>query len=369
MELSWFATFKTLPSPVVSIFDRAGADDFFLSRAWFEALAAHALAPKDEVMIGVLNGAGGEALAALPLVRRADPQRLRRGSEIGSLTNFYSCRFAPVVLPGLPLHTVSGLVSRLCAELPRLDCLEINALRADSGLADAVEAGMRGAGLATSRFFHFGNWYEAVDGADFQTYLARRPGFLRSTLKRKQRKLAGSRQVTFRIWRDATGLEAGIEAYESVYSASWKGGEPFPDFAPNLLRRAGEAGALRLGVAFVDGAPGAAQIWLVAGGRATIFKLAHRREFDALSPGTLLTAHMMQHVLEHDHVRECDLGRGDDDYKRHWLSQRRAYVGVLGFSRRSAAGLLGAARHVWAPALLRRARGVRSRQGAPAEPG
>ena len=59
------------------------------------------------------------------------------------------------------------------------------------------------------------------------------------------------------------------------------------------MREAAGLGALRLGIAWHDGTPIAAQLWISSNGRATVMKLAHDGAHDAWSPGTLLTARMI----------------------------------------------------------------------------
>jgi CelD/BcsL family acetyltransferase involved in cellulose biosynthesis len=102
-----------------------------------------------------------------------------------------------------------------------------------------------------------------------------------------------------------------------------------------------ERGWLRLGIAYYDDVPVAAQLWIVSHGRAVIYKLAHDEDVARLSVGTVLTAFLMAHVLDVDQVREVDYLIGDDVYKKDWMSHRRERWGIVAYNPRSPAGLAG----------------------------
>ena len=70
-----------------------------------------------------------------------------------------------------------------------------------------------------------------------------------------------------------------------------------------------------------------------------LHKLAHDESALALSPGTVLTALMIRHLLNEDDVLELDFGRGDDPYKRNWAGLRRQRRGIVLFDMRHPAGL------------------------------
>jgi CelD/BcsL family acetyltransferase involved in cellulose biosynthesis len=105
-------------------------------------------------------------------------------------------------------------------------------------------------------------------------------------------------------------------------------------------------GALRLGLLYLRDEPIAAQFWMLWNRRATIYKLAHDERFDQASPGSLLTARMMESVLERDRPVEVDFGAGDDPFKRTWLSRRRERWGIAAFDPRTLRGAKGVLRHV-----------------------
>ena len=161
------------------------------------------------------------------------------------------------------------------------------------------------------------NRHLALNSEDFATWWASRPGALRATVRRK-----GARgTVTCRV---ATRFDAADwDAYEAVYAASWKPAEGSPAFLREFAIREGAAGALRMGLAMQDGTPVAAQMWTVEAGTAFIHKLAHREDARAGSPGTLLSAALFAHAIDHDRVAAIDFGTGDDPYKADWMDQTR----------------------------------------------
>ena len=196
------------------------------------------------------------------------------------------------------------------------------------------------------RFDHFVNRYEPIAGRRWADYLNDRPGALRETVRRKLKRCA--RETRLETFAGQPQLERGIEAFESVYRASWKQPEPFPRFNAALMRDAAGRGALRLGVLWAGDLPAAAQFWIVADGCATVVKLAHDEGFRPLSPGTVLTAMMVRHLLDEERIESLDFGRGDDPYKALWTTQRRQRIGLLLMNPRRPSGLLAIARGVLA---------------------
>jgi CelD/BcsL family acetyltransferase involved in cellulose biosynthesis len=352
MTLRIYANLDALPSDVIRLFNDAARDDVFAGLAWFKVLAATALPPGETPIVAVLDDVQGP-LAALALTRRARAERLAGAREIASLANFYSCAFAPAIRAGADARaSAAQLAQALVAQIRPFDLLDLHTLAADAATTAGLAQGLKAAGLVTQSYFHFGNWYERVAGDDFAGYMARRPPALRNTIQRKRRKLERDGKLALQILGPGDDLAAGIAAYERVHDASWKDAEPYPDFLPRLVRELGADGAIRLGLAVVDGTPIAAQIWLTAGGHATIFKLAYDERHAELSAGSILTAHMAAHAIERDHVQEIDFGRGDDDYKKSWLAQRREHHGLIACNPRSLRGIAAALRHVL-PARLR----------------
>jgi CelD/BcsL family acetyltransferase involved in cellulose biosynthesis len=326
-----FESLDALPEDAAALFDASST--IFSSRAWWEAVLAHAIPPGSSPRL-LLVRLGGEAKALFPMLHEA-------GGGFRALTTPYTCLYEPLIAPDVADRAaLFTAFARFCRAFPmtRLDAL-------DQAIEPDLSLGARRSGLAVARFDHFGNWYEDVAGLNWSGYLARRPGALRETIRRRTRRAERLSDARFRLFDNPTDLEAGIAAFETVYGRSWKEPEPYPSFNPAQIRAAASLGLARLGVWWINEIPAAAQFWVMEHGQATVLKLAHDEAFKAHSPGTVLTAWMIRHMIEKEHATELDFGRGDDPYKQDWVSSRRQRIGLLLIDPRRPAGMIALARH------------------------
>ena len=331
-QVETFASLDALPDDAASLFAAAGS--FFATRAWWEIVLAHAIPPNAAPRL-VLIRQGRVPWGLFPML--FDPA----SGGLCALTTPYSCLYEPLIAPDLlDRADVFAAFARYCRSFPttRLDAL-------DSAIATDLAAGGKQAGLSAARFDHFGNWYEDVSGLDWAGWLARRPGALRETIRRRTRRAEQLQGAHFRLFDEQNDLAGGIDAFETVYARSWKEPEPYPAFNPAQIRAAGSLGLARVGVWWIGETPVAAQFWIVEHGCATVLKLAHDAAFKEHSPGTVLTAWMIRHMIEQAHVAELDFGRGDDAYKRDWVALRRQRIGVMLINPRRPRGMLALVRH------------------------
>jgi len=276
------------PGPGVTPFDRL---------EWLRLMAQECLAPA-QTLIAVAQD--GDAMAALPLVLRAD--------GYAALANWYS-------FIARPRATDPALLTEIMRSLTSVGALTYAPLpeREAVMLRDAA----RRAGWVTQLRHADHNHVLRTGGSDFASWWARRPGPLRETVRRKSRKGA----VTIRI---ATTFDAADwDAYDAIYASSWKPAESSPQFLRAFAQAEADAGRLRLGLAHIDGAPVAAQFWTVEDGTAFIHKLAHDPASAAHSPGTLLSHALFAMAFDQDRVGLIDFGTGDDGYKRDWMDEVR----------------------------------------------
>jgi Acetyltransferase (GNAT) domain len=314
-----FATLDALPPEAESLF--AANPGLFSSPAWWRNVLAHGV-PADSVACFLLCRLGDAPAALFPMRQAPD-------GWLFALTTPYTCLYQPLLDPRLGAagrRAVFTAFARFCRgyAITWLDSLDAGWPHLAAWISRA-----RAAGLVVLRFDSFGNWHEPVAGLSWQQYLTARPGALRETIRRRLRRAEREASAGFQIVTRDREVEAGIAAYESVYARSWKQPEPFPAFKAGLMRAGAKSGWLRLGIFRLQEQPVAAQLWAVDQGVATVLKLAHDEAFRAFSPGTVLTAWMLRHLLDEEHVTEIDFGRGDDSYKQGWAGQRRQRVGLV----------------------------------------
>jgi hypothetical protein len=334
------------------LMDKAAATSLYAGSDWYRVLTSAVFDGRDARLYALYRH--GRCVAALPVV--VNDQREVDG--VTSLANYYTPLYAPALAQDVSVAEFSALLRRLRSDVPSASRWTFAPMDPGSAAYATLCDALRHVGLVPFRYYAFGNWYlRAPEG--WAAYLATRDGRSRGNIVRTVRKFeaAGGRAE---IVRSPADVEAAVASYLAVYGSSWKQSEPYPRFIPELARCYAESGALRLGVAWLDGQPIAAQIWLVAHGRADIYKVAYNEAFKQRSPGTYLTAELMRHVLEVDKVREVDYLIGDDAYKKDWMSDRRERWGIVAYDPRSLRGLVGLGREAggrWAKAAWRRLQG------------
>ncbi|WP_082892337.1 GNAT family N-acetyltransferase [Qipengyuania flava] len=233
----------------------------------------------------------------------------REEHQLASLANWFSFTWRP-------LGDDPALLAALARDLRRqTHRVELAPLPDEDGSATTLEIAFRDAGWLVAREVCDENHVLPVAGRSFAEYWATRPGKMRTTLKRKARKV----EITILTHFD----EAAWAEYRAVYESSWKPQEERADLLEAFARAEGAAGRIRLGIARAAGEPVAAQFWTVENGTAYIHKLAHIEAAKPLSAGTTLSAALFEHAIDIDGVELVDFGTGSDGYKRDWMEANR----------------------------------------------
>jgi hypothetical protein len=300
--------FLTAQAAARGALDRERQPCLFDRLEWLDQL--HRMALRDKAPL-LLRAHEGKAEAWLPLMQVGSGQ-------YGALANWYNFTWRPIF--GGPYDEVQrlSLLRQLAATArERTRRLTLAPVPDEDGSASAISAAFEASGWVTEMTECDENHYVKLNGRSFDEYWQARPGQLKNTVKRKGKKGI----VSIRI--EPVFSKESWADYERVYARSWKPHEGSPAFLKQLAQQESAAGAFRLGLAYIDGQPVAAQFWTVENGVALIHKLAHDERHLEFSPGTLLAAALFQHVIDIDRVSEIDFGTGSDTYKRDWMEQVR----------------------------------------------
>lgn len=318
MEFVCYSDWNQLPDSAALLHEQAARDSIFFSRTWFENLLANATADRQGVLLACVV-ADGRVLALLPL-------EMRSNRHWHALTNLYSSLYTLLLAqPAQPAQPAQReVMDCLAGGLSRLPfvALRLDPIADDDGNLRALQQAMEARGIACHRTFRFHNWIHRTRGQSYRDYMAARPARVRNSIARKERKLAREHDCTIRLFT-GSGLQQAMADYNAVYHKSWKANELYGDFVDGLVRGFSRQGWLRLAILYADQGPVAAQLWFVAHGKASIFKLVHDENWRRYSPGSILTAHLMKQVIDNDEVAEIDFLTGNDAYKQDWMSERR----------------------------------------------
>ena len=312
MEFVCYRDWTALPAAADALFARAERDSLFFSRRWFENLAANALDADQRLMLACVME-GDRVLAILPL-------RAGRDGNWHALSSYYSSLFT-LLIADADRPAILECMARGLAGLA-LRSLRLEPVAQDDAVLDGLRQAMERHGFASHRAFSFVNWFHPLQGRSYEQYMAERPSRLRNTIARKRRSLRRDHDCGIRLYID-DGLEQGLADYSTIYKASWKAGERFTGFVPALVNTMAGPGWLRLAILYIDGQPVAGQIWFVVHGKASIFRLAYDEAWKHYSPGSILTAWLMEHVIDVDRVGSVDFLTGNEPYKQDWMSRRR----------------------------------------------
>lgn len=350
MRYSLYNDFSSLPPGYGRLFDEWRSRSYCYSLDWFYNFVATVKDPEHHIAI---YGVESENRAATPLAAVPMQYSILSGGPLGlrtlrPLANYYASLFGPVLdLESQDVEALVGhLVRAMVSDKRRWDAIDLSPLDTGSPVFPALQKALGEAGMVSQTYFCFANWYLEVGGRSYAEYLKSLPSFLSKKIPYKTRRLEKHFNARIQIITSNDGLDEALRGYETVYRSSWKVPEPYPNFLPGLARTAIKNGWLRLGIVYLNDEPAAAQLWLVNDGVASIFKLSYDERFVKDSVGTILTAKLMEHVMNIDKVHTVDFLSGDDDYKKHWMSHRRERWGIYAMNRRTIPGCLSIVRHV-----------------------
>nr|VFJ74607.1 MAG: Acetyltransferase (GNAT) domain-containing protein [Candidatus Kentron sp. FW] len=317
MEFVCYTDWDQLPESADALFAEGEKNSIFFSRPWFENLVATAL-EHDQSMLLACVVDGDSVLTILPLMKRTD-------GNWHSLGNYYTPLYTLLLAESDRQEILSCLVRGL-RQLP-FQYLRLHPIAENDRNLHALQRAMESSGFSCHRYFRFFNWIHRLQGQSYEDYMAARPARVRNTIARKHRKLAREHGCNIRLYTGGDLQQAWAD-YNTIYKASWKINEPLGGLIRGLVDSLSAPGWLRLAILYIAGQPVAGQLWFVAHGKASIFRLAYDEAWKQYSPGSILTGYLMEYVIDTDKVEEIDFLMGNEHYKQDWMTERRERWGM-----------------------------------------
>ncbi len=311
MEFISYNDWAQLPASANLLFNKSEQDSIFFSRDWFENLSVTAL-KKGQIMLLACVIEGHNIQAILPLTQRDNDDWYSLSTSFTSLYTVLMANDEQDQILNCLCHGLKTLPFKYLRLYPVAD--------GDENI-NRLQRIMESSGFSCNRHFSFYNWVLNVQGQSFADYMESRPSRVKNTIARKQRKLKREQGYDIRVYTD-NDLTQALTDYHLIYNASWKANEAFVGFSEKLVLCLAKPGWLRLGILYIGGQPAAAQIWFSAHGKASIYRLVYDQAWKKYSPGSILTKHLMHHVIDVDQVKTVDFLTGNDAYKRDWMSER-----------------------------------------------
>lgn len=181
--------------------------------------------------------------------------------------------------------------------------------------------------------------YVAIEGS-WESYLAGLSRNARGNLGRRRRRLAERGEVEVEVVEGGADLPNLLRESFRLEASGWKGERndaivSSPQtlrFYEQLAGWAAEVGILRLALLRLDGRMVAFNLSLEAEGRHYLLKLGHDASLDNLSPGTILTAAMIERAFSLG-LRSYEFLGGPDPHKLRWTKTCRDAIRAQVFSR------------------------------------
>jgi len=333
------AALKSLKPAWDLVFSASETATPFLSHewvtSWWESFGTH----QELYVLVVEDELGPAAIAPLARAHRAvGPWRYRAleilgtgrlrflGMGLANRTDFLLARRRDECLEKIVRH--------LAAERRHWDVVDLRFIPEESTTARRLADLARLAGLGHARERCAESPYVTLAGS-YEDYLAQRRGTSRRSLQRKACHLAARGEVRWDLAAEQDASRA-FEACIVTSRGSWKAEEGSAlllhpgvrEFWRRLAPRLAATGGLYVALATVGGKSAAHELGFRMDGKLWAYDSAYQREFAHASPGTQLTAKLLEGAWASG-LSEYDFMRGKEAYKRTWETGVRAETQIV----------------------------------------
>jgi CelD/BcsL family acetyltransferase involved in cellulose biosynthesis len=320
-------------APVLDSWRRLAArrGNAFVTPEWYFA-ALDSLHRDAVPAVAVMRGSDGGVRGVLPLVDRrsagGSPRVAFPGTRFGDI-------FHPVAEQEDEVEVAATLAPALARHLGGRCRLDLGRVGVEAGwwreLARAWPGRMTAVPQPEESLP-----YVALEGVDWEAYLATRSGQFRNQVKRKMRSLERDHDVRLRRSQTIEEVSHDLDILFQLHDARWEerpgassiAGSRVRDLHRAFAAAAHERGWLRLYILEVDGAAAAAWYGWHVGDRFSYYQAGFEPIWSRYSVGFLLLAETVREAIA-DGAAEYDLLVGDEAFKSRFATGERLGSSVL----------------------------------------
>lgn len=283
----------------------------------------------DPLQLLVVRNREGLLICVLPLTLRPSFKRLPYRT-LRSWIHEFAFLAAPLVHRAHVAEAVEGLLDWFESGEGRFDVIELSNIRMDGAFAAALDAAIAARPGLLSRRTRWTRAMLRLDIADDPGHMSAKQ---RSTLRRKERRLAEEGTLRYRVLAEDDDLDAWLADFLRLEASGWKGragtaidadasGRAFMHAACHRARARGQLHMLALEL---DGRPVAMKCNFTSGAEGFTLKIAYDEAHARHSPGVLLELFQMRSIREsHPWLRSIDSCTAADNtlFPRVWPGER-----------------------------------------------
>ena len=245
-----------------------------------------------------VRGSGGELLGLLPLTLRPSFKRLPQRTLRSWIHE--SVFLATPLLHRDHVHeAVEAILDWFATRDGAVDVIELVDIRMDGVVGDALAGAMARRPQLLSRRTR---WTRAIHHLDAPEEPEHMSAKQRSTLRRKERRMADEGEIQYRSLSAGDDAAPWIAHFMAVEASGWKGRsgtamgleQARRDFLVAACHAAHARGQLHMVALEVDGTPIAMKCNFTSGAMAFTFKIAYDEAWARFSPGVLLELFQMR---------------------------------------------------------------------------
>lgn len=268
--------------------------------SWYLRLTLELLATEPLILLSI-RSASGTLICVLPLTQRARFKRLPL-RNLRSWVHDYAFLAAPLVHRDHVDEAMAGLLDWFASRQAPAGILELVNIRMDGPVAAALAAGV--VAHRNHLLSRQTRWTRAMYRLDVPDDPQHMSGKQRSTLRRKERRLADQGRIEYRSMESGDDPLPWLEQFLEVEASGWKGREGTAmaacdrEFFIAVCREANARGQLHMLALELDGKPVAMKCNFLAGSHAFTFKIAYDEAYARYSPGILIELFQMRILRE-----------------------------------------------------------------------